>query len=262
LGLRAVVVVPAHAPTNKIARIRSLGAHVEVRGDSFEQSLGWAHCEARRRDWCLLHAFDDPDVIAGQGTIALELVDLQPDLVLVPIGGGGLASGVSLMMRSFGIPVVGVQVEGVDAMAQWLRGGRPRIDARPTVADGLRVNEPGHLTRTLCRDGLDDIVLVTEEEVKQTMVSLVTNEGLWIEGAGAVAVAGMRHVTSRRPVAVVTGGNVDLSVIQGLMDNARNGRSDAFENRRCTQTTGGADAQQSGFRISPAERVRHRIDHA
>jgi threonine dehydratase len=209
-------VVPCDAPRTKIERVRSLGARVIERGQCFEESFAWATEEALRQGWRFLHAFDDPDVIAGQGTVALELLSMRPQLVLVPVGGGGLASGVSIVLRAAGIPVVGVQIEGVDAMASTLRGGPSRIQPRLTVADGLRVCEPGQLTRELCR-GLDDMILVSEWEVRWAMRSLALQEGLRVEGAGAVAVAALSHVRGRRTVALVTGGNVDHGVLLEVM---------------------------------------------
>ncbi len=217
LGLRAVVVVPCHAPANKVRKIRELGARVQVCGETFEHSLAWAKHQARKHSWRFLHAFDDPDVIAGQGTVGLDLFRLRADVVLVPVGGGGLASGMSVVMRSVGVRVVGVQVEGVDAMARYLKGEEEKIKPRQTVADGLRVSEPGALTKTLCREGLDEMIVVSEAEVRQAMIAMAYEDGLWTEGAGAVAVAALPYVSASRPVAVVTGKNVDNALLEGLL---------------------------------------------
>ncbi len=208
VGLDALVVVPKGAPRSKIARIHESGGCVLEAGVDFEESLSIARAQAGVLGRRLLHAFDDPDIIAGQGTVALELLSLRPDVVLVPIGGGGLAAGVSLVLRAAGVRVVGVQIVGVDAMASWLRGGPARITPSSTIADGLRVHEPGMITRGLCRQTLEQIVLIREDEVRRAMRSLWEQEGLRIEGAGAVAVAGLGYVEGARRVALVTGGNV------------------------------------------------------
>src|SRR5690606_9725204 len=115
----------------------------------------------------------DPDVIAGQGTVGLEIAGaLSPDVVLVPIGGGGLASGVALALKSQGVRIVGAQVEGVDAMARVLKGDAASRDPAPTLADGVRVKEPGMLTRAVLRELLDDVVIVREAELRETLVRL------------------------------------------------------------------------------------------
>ena len=209
VGLKAVIVVPVGAPRVKIETIRSLGAQVVSHGDTFEQSLMWAQACASSRGWRFLHAFDDPDVIAGQGTIALELLDLRPDVVAVPIGGGGLAAGMSIVLREAGVRLVGVQVAGVDAMASHLRGGPDRIHPPQTVADGLRVRESGKLTREICRQNLSGIELVQEQQVIETVQSVEELHGWTIEGAAAVTLAALPQIYGERRVALITGGNRD-----------------------------------------------------
>lgn len=217
VGLRATLVVPEDAPRCKIDRITSYGATVIEHGEHFEESLQWAMHLAEETGSRLLHAFDDPDIIAGQGTVALELLRINPEVVVVPIGGGGLASGVITALRGQKTKVIGVQVEGVDAMRQVVQEGIPRIEPARTLADGLRVREAGRLTREICRRGLSDFVTVTEAEVRRTMRELVRHEGLRVEGAGAVAVAGLRYVQSRRAVAIISGGNADPVIFDRLL---------------------------------------------
>jgi threonine dehydratase len=216
LGLSAVIVVPKNAPQAKIQRITKLGAQVVLHGDVFEDSLTWARQKAQEQDWRMLHAFEDPDVIAGQGTIALELLNLKPDVVILPVGGGGLAAGISIVLRAEGIRAVGVQIEGVDAMASALRGGPKRIYPRQTVADSLRVSEAGELTRSLCKKGLSEMILVTEKETLEAMHSLSVHERIRVEGAGAVSVAALKKVQGKRRVALVSGGNTDIDMRQIL----------------------------------------------
>jgi len=213
LGLEALIVVPTNAPTTKIARIEELGGIVFRKGDHFEESLHWALQMAQCRNARFLHAFDDLDVMAGQGTVALELLPHRPDVVVLPIGGGGLASGCSTVLKAAGIRVVGAQVESVDAMRSALQGGPIRIDPAHTVADGLRVAQAGILSRQICARTLDDVVLVTESEVRRTMASLALHEELTVEGAGAVSVAALGQVKGERRVALLSGSNVDEQVL-------------------------------------------------
>ena len=164
-----------------------------------------------------LHAFDDPDIIAGQGTVALELLPHRPDVVFIPIGGGGLAAGMGLVLREHGIRVIGVQVDGVDAMHQVLAGRLVSTAPLPTLADGVRVAEPGHLTRRICQRVLEDIVVVQEAQVKRAMVRLATRENLVADGAGALAGAGLSAAAGQRKMAVISGGNVEPTLFARLL---------------------------------------------
>lgn len=217
VGLRATLVVPYDAPRCKIERILDYGATVVERGEHFEESLQWATDRAEETGSRLLHAFDDPEVIAGQGTVALELLRIRPDTVLVPIGGGGLASGVITALGGQETRVIGVQIEGVDAMRRVVQEGIGAIEPARTLADGLRVREAGRFTREICRRGLSGFVTVTEAEVRRAMGELARREGLRVEGAGAVAVAGLPYVRGSRVVAVVSGGNADPVVLERLL---------------------------------------------
>jgi len=214
-GLAAAVVVPCGAPRTKLDGAERLGARViEVEGD-FERCVERARQLAEAHDWRFVHAFEDADVIAGQGTVALELGGHPVDVVVVPIGGGGLAAGVSLWCRARGIRVVGAQVVGVDAMYRRLARKAPCALAA-TVADGLVVRQPGRLTTAICRSSLECIVHVSEREVEAAMAELADRDKLVVEGAGAVAVAALRYVRGRCRVAVVSGGNVDLAELARL----------------------------------------------
>jgi threonine dehydratase len=215
-GLHATVVVPKSAPSAKIDGARALGAEVIERGQSFDECLAIARELAQRNGMRLVHAFDDPDVIAGQGTVGLELLPLEPDVVVVPVGGGGLAAGIGLALEGSGIRLVGAQVEGLDAMRRAL-AGLPCDGAPPsTIADGLVVREPGALTRNICSRVLSDIVLVTEAEVEQAIVELAARDKMVVEGAGAVAVAALSKVRGKKRVAIVSGGNIDLAALVAL----------------------------------------------
>jgi len=204
-GLDAVVVVPVTAPRTKVDGCRALGARVVAHGETYDDALGEARRIATSEGRRFVHAFDDPDVIAGQGTVGVELRPLEPDVVLVPIGGGGLASGIAVAMDC---RVVGVQVEGVDAMVRAIKGEEGPWEPAATVADGLRVRCAGRLTRRIC-SRLDRIVTVTEAEVRSAVAELASCDRVVAEGAGAAAVAALAKVSGRRRVAVVSGGNID-----------------------------------------------------
>ena len=219
LGLSCTAVVPSSAPRAKIEATRALGAEVIIHGDRFEDAARLAEELGTQRGYRLLHPFDDPDVIAGQGSVAMELLEYRPDVVIVPIGGGGLASGVALALRRFGVRVVGVQVEGVDSMRRTLAGLRPFTEPAITIADGVRVKSPGLVTRRVCGRLLDRVITVTEAQVKAAMISLFREEGLVTEGAGALATAALPQVSGERKLAVVTGGNVDPKTLRDLLTN-------------------------------------------
>jgi threonine dehydratase len=219
LGLAATIVVPRNAPRTKVDGCRALGARVVAAGDGFESCAARARALAEARGGHFLHAFDDAEVIAGQATVAVELLALQPDVVVVPIGGGGLAAGVGSVLRRQGIRVVGAQVEGVDALRRAL-AGEPAAFPAPTLADGVRVAAPGRLPLRIAAAFLDEIVVVTEAEVGAALASLALRERVVAEGAGAVALAALARVTGERRVAVVSGGNID-AVLLGRLLRAR-----------------------------------------
>ncbi len=221
LGLTAHTVVPVTAPRTKVRGTEALGASVIRWGNTFEDALVHARQLADRHDWRFLPAFDDADVIAGQGTVGWELLELLPDVVLVPLGGGGLAAGIGLALKSRGVKVIGVHVDGLDAMARALAGRGPLEEARTTIADGVRVRAVGELTRGICAQVLDDIVVVPEAIVQKTIVDLASFDRVVAEGAGALACAALARVRARRKVAVVSGGNIDIETLAALTRDDR-----------------------------------------
>ena len=221
LGVQVITVMPHGAPDNKIAGVAHWGATVRQHGDSYDEAYAFARELAEQNDYRFLSAFDDPDVIAGQGTVGIEIAPFAPDVVIVPIGGGGLASGVALALKSQGVRVVGAQVEGVDSMARALKGDLRSIAPVASLADGVRVKTPGFLTRRLCASLLDDVVIVREAELRETLVRLALEENIIAEGAGALALAAGRRVAGKRKCAVVSGGNIDAAVLAGLLSDVR-----------------------------------------
>jgi threonine dehydratase len=228
-GVGCEVIMPRDAPVSKVAAAERLGANVELAGASVDEALSLAHERARSTGAALVHPFDDLDVIAGQGTLALELLEEIPDLarVVVPIGGGGLASGVGIALRRAGaeVELVGVQARACAPFVQALQnaGTTAALDTvgAATIADGIAVKHPGALTLTLLRELLDGIETVSEEEIAAAMVFLAESSKLLAEGAGAVAVAALHSgrlpPISGTSVAVVSGGNVDSGLIARLL---------------------------------------------
>jgi len=228
-GVSCEVFMPRDAPVSKVAAVQRLGATVELDGVSVEDALGLARQRAEGTGAALVHPFDDLDVIAGQATLALELLEDVPDLarVVVPVGGGGLASGIGIALRRAGanVELVGVQARACAPYAQLLAhagaGEEPDLSPGATIADGIAIKRPGELTLPLLRELLDAIETVSEEQIAAAMVFLAERAKLVAEGAGAVAVAAL--LSGRLPpiegttVAVVSGGNVDSGLLAELL---------------------------------------------
>ena len=222
-GVRCEVFMPHGAPIAKVQGAAALGADVRLVGTSVEECLAAARERADAAGMAFVHPFDDPDVVAGQGTLGLELVDAVPDLarVIVPVGGGGLASGVAIAVKSArpDVQVIGVQVERCASFRASLEAGHPvRMPPVLTIADGIAVKEPGGLTLELVREWVDDVVVVSEEEVAEAMVLLMEKAKLVVEGAGAVGVAALlggqtTPAESGTTVVVLSGGNVDAGLL-------------------------------------------------
>lgn len=232
-GVSCEVFMPRDAPASKVTAVEALGGRVELDGESVDDALRSAYERARATGASLVHPFDDADVIAGQGTLALELLEDVNDLarVVVPVGGGGLASGIGVALRRAraNVQVVGVQARVCAPFAAVLaRHGSPAttstgdgVAAGATIADGIAVKRPGVLTLPLLVELLDGIETVGEEEIAAAMVFLAETSKLVAEGAGAVAVAAL--LSGRLPavqgttVAIVSGGNVDSGLLAGLL---------------------------------------------
>ena len=221
-GVPCEIFVPAGAPISKIEACRSYGATVIEQGTSVDESIADARELADRDGKAFCHPYDDAAVIAGQGTLGLELVEDLDDLscVIIPIGGGGLASGVAIAVKSLmrHVRVIGVQA----AVCCPYAGAFVATGPVTTLADGIAVKRPGAITRPLVEEWVDDVVTVDEDAIADAMVLLMDRSKLYVEGAGAVGVAALRS-GAVRPVAgghtcvVLSGGNVDLGVVPGLI---------------------------------------------
>lgn len=223
-GVRCVVFMPESAPIAKIEAAKSLGADVRIVGTTVDDTFDAARaCAAEDEHMAFVHPFEDPDVIAGQGTLGLELLDQVPDLarVVVPVGGGGLISGVAIALKSErpAIEVIGVQAASCAPVAGSLETGTPvPVESALTIADGIAVKRPGELTLSLIARWVDEMVAVEEDEVAEAMVFLMERAKLVVEGAGAVGVAAL--LTGRvapaghgTTVALLSGGNVDAGLL-------------------------------------------------
>ena len=216
--IAATIVVPEGAPMAKVEAARGYGARVEMVGDDFEESVAAARAFERDDGATFIHAFDDPRVVAGQGTLGLELVDALPPgpcTVVVPVGGGGLAAGIALALDALRpeLRVVGVQAASCAPFA-----GRPPGGA--TIADGIAVKHPGELTRPILEDLLDDVVVVEDEEISQAIVLLLERVKLVVEGAGAAPVAAIlaESIGGDGPVcAILAGGNIDATTMSSVI---------------------------------------------
>jgi threonine dehydratase len=227
LGVSAVIVMPEWAPLAKVTAARRRGAEVVLHGDNFDEAYARAREIEAARDLVFVHPFDDPRVIAGQGTIGLELLEQVPglDAVLVPVGGGGLLGGVALAVKTErpAVQVIGVQAQEVPGMASALAAGtRVTVPAATTIADGIAVRRVGEHTFDLARRHADRVVTVAEEEIANAILLLLEIEKTVVEGAGAVplaALANRRVALEGRTVAlVISGGNIDVNVIARIIE--------------------------------------------
>jgi threonine dehydratase len=236
LGIRSTIVMPENTPLIKVVSTREYGAEVVLHGAGYDDANAEAARRAEADGLTVVHPFDDDQVIAGQGTIALELLEQEPELeaVVVPIGGGGLASGIAcaLKERRPGTLVIGVQTERVPSARAALAAGQPvTVDPGHTLADGIAVRRIGERTLPMIERYVDDIVTVTEEEIAHAILVLLEREKTVAEGAGAVTVAAVvnRKVSiplGKRTVLLIGGGNIDVNLLSRIIDRglAKDGR--------------------------------------
>lgn len=235
MGIHSLICLPEGAPISKVEATKRLGAEVRlvpgVYDDAYREAL-------RLRDeygYTFIHPFDDENVIAGQGTIGLELLDQLPDVeaVVVPVGGGGLVSGVAYAIKSLNpsVKVYGVQALGAASMVRSIHDHKQEcLPSVSTIADGIAVKEPGKLTFETCSKYVDDIVTVTEDEICAAILQLLESEKMVAEGAGAAAVAAVMFdkvpVRGKKTICVVSGGNIDVTILNRVINRglAKSGR--------------------------------------
>lgn len=228
LGIPATIVMPEHTPLIKVSRTRNFGARVVLAGATFDE----AYAEARRiqeeQGQVFVHPFDDPLVIAGQGTIGLEILEQVPDVeaAVVPIGGGGLISGVAVALKEArpGVRVIGVQAAAFPSMkASVDAGSATTVGGGHTIADGIAVKRPGELTLRHVQRYVDEIVTVTEEEIAYAILALLEKEKTVAEGAGAAALAALLNghapgLSGKKTVVVLSGGNIDVTLLSRIIE--------------------------------------------
>ena len=219
-GIKAVICLPAGAPISKVEATRSYGAETVLVPGVYDDAYAKAIELRDKHGYTFVHPFDDPLVIAGQGTIGLEILEEMPDVdaIIVPIGGGGLISGLAFAVKTLRpeCKVYGVQAAGAASMEQSIKAGKIlHLDTVATVADGIKVKEPGVNTFDMCQTYVDDIVTVTEDQIANAILTLIEKYKLVSEGAGAVAVAaamsGKLPLAGKKVVCLVSGGNIDVT---------------------------------------------------
>lgn len=227
LGVPATIVMPEWAPLIKVTSTRRRGAEVILHGADFEAAYARARQLADERGLVFVHPFDDPRIVAGQGTLGLELLEQRPDLdaVVVAVGGGGLAAGLGLAVKSRrpSVRVIGVEAAALPAMLKALETGRPEpLPAASTIADGIAVRRVGDLTLPLVRRWVDEIVTVSEEELANAILLLLEIEKTVAEGAGAAPLAALLNrplgLRGARVALVLSGGNIDVTMLSRIIE--------------------------------------------
>jgi threonine dehydratase len=236
LGVRSTIVMPRPTPLIKVANTRDLGGEVVLHGANYDEALAHATRIATQEGMTFIHAFDDEAVIAGQGTIGLELLEEEVafDAVVVPLGGGGLISGVAIALKENrpSIRVIGVEPEHYAAMKAAMEAGRTvEIAAQPTIADGLAVKRAGELTSEIVRRYVDEIVTVSEDEIASAILKLLEIEKTVVEGGGATGLAAVLFrkiagIENRNVALIVSGGNIDPNLLSKIIERglAKDGR--------------------------------------
>ncbi|MDE5744966.1 MAG: threonine ammonia-lyase [Paramuribaculum sp.] len=234
-GIKSLICLPAGAPISKVEATKALGAEVCMVPGVYDDAYAKAVELQKEHGYTFVHPFNDPLVIAGQGTIGLEIVEEMPDVdaVVVPIGGGGLIAGVAFAVKTLNpnVKVYGVQAEGAPSMAKSLKDNeRVHLDSVSTIADGIAVKEPGDLTYDLCKEYVDEVVTVNDDEIAAAILKLIEQQKLVAEGAGAVSVAAVMFnklpIKGKKVVCVVSGGNIDVTslnrvITRGLVKSGR-----------------------------------------
>lgn len=224
LGIPATIVMPRFTPSIKVEHTRAFGAEVILHGDTFDKTAEFAHKIMTEQGLKLIHPYDDPKVIAGQGTMALEILEAHPDLevLVVPVGGGGLISGMAIGAKgiSSSIDIVGVQTARFPSMLSALRGV-PGKFGTSTMAEGIAVKEPGRLTLPIVRELVDDLLVVEEDVIERAVLLLLEVEKTVVEGAGAVGLAALLRYrdrfSGRKVCLIISGGNIDLSILSSII---------------------------------------------
>ena len=235
LGVKAVICMPATTPILKVEGTRALGAEVVLHGDGFDDAYAYSLELQKKHGYVYIHPFNDLEVLLGQGTTALEIIDACKDIdaILVPIGGGGFASGVALATKLVNpdIKVIGVEPANAACMKAALAADKVvTLNSADTVADGCAVKTAGTLTFEFCKKYLDDIITVSEMEIMGALLSLIEKHKLIAEGAGVLSLAALSKLPfkGKKVAAIISGGNIDISTISALIEKALIARGRVF----------------------------------
>jgi threonine dehydratase len=227
-GIQSTIVMPVIAPLSKYKATQGYGANVLLHGDSLEECVAEAQRIERETGAVFVHAYDDWDIISGQGTLALEILADLPDadVLVVPLGGGGLMTGIAIAAKTLrpDIRLIGVQAQGCASFPAALAAGAPiPLATASTIADGIRVKQPGHKTFAVVRELVDEVVTVDDDAISRTIVQLVERRKLVVEGAGATSLAALLYARCGLPretkaVAVLSGGNIDVTLMGRILN--------------------------------------------
>ena len=254
MGIKSVVCMPDGAPIMKVESTKRLGADVELVKGAYDDAHDRAVELQQQTGMTFIHPYDDELVIAGQGTIGLEILDQLPDVdaVIVPVGGGGLISGVAFAIKSLrpDVKVYGVQAAGAASMARAYHDHTyETLDCVDTFADGIAVKTPGELTYQMALDYVDDIVTVSEDEIAAAILALMENQKLVAEGAGATPVAaalfGKLPLAGKKTVCLISGGNIDVNILSRVIT-----RGLVMSGRKCNLTIALEDKPGQLTRVS------------
>jgi threonine dehydratase len=227
LNISATVVMPLNAPLIKVSRVRHYGAEVLLQGADYDEAFAEAHRLAQKKRLTFIHAFNDPWVIAGQGTIGLELYEQNPDVdtVVVPVGGGGLIAGIALVLKTLNpkTRIIGVQAEMLPSMKAALEKGEPiRLSPAMTIADGIAVREVGEGSLAMVKQYVDEIVTVSEGEIANAVLLLLEIEKTVAEGAAAAPLAALVNnkaaLKNSNVGLIISGGNIDMNLISRIIE--------------------------------------------
>jgi len=231
IGIPATIVMPETTPLSKVQGTQAFGASIVLHGDNYDAAFQRAKELQQQQGYTFVHAFDDPDVIAGQGTIGLELLEQNPylDIIVVPIGGGGLISGIAVAIKEINpkIRIIGVEAAAMPGMYTSLSAGKvTTISSRSSIAEGIAVATVGSLTFPIVQKYVDDIVTVTEEEIANAILLLLEQEKTLVEGAGSVGFAALcnqkiQGVSGKNVAVIVSGGNIDLNILSKILERGR-----------------------------------------
>ncbi len=223
-GVKAVIVMPTTTPLIKVNRTKAYGAEVVLHGDVYDEAAAYALELAKKEGYTFVHPFDDPAVATGQGTIAMEIYKELPlvDMILVPVGGGGLATGVSTLAKLLSpkIQVIGVEPEGAACLTASLKAGKPvTLPSVNTIADGTAVKTPGSRIFPYLQKNLDRVVTVPDAELVEAFLDMVENHKMVVENSGLLSVAALRHVdcAGRKVACVLSGGNMDVITMSSVV---------------------------------------------